>query len=88
MVSRMPELREVFLHRRLFLNRRTAALDAALAGAVASLALRRPWPLLSAVPYARGIRRGSGECVVDLAADLVGAWALARGTLSTRAPVL
>ena len=96
MVARMPELRRAFLYRRVFLSRRSAALDAALLGAAAGLALRRAWPLLAVVPYASLLRArarpygraSAGVAAVEVAADLVGAWSLARGSLRTRRPVL
>ena len=95
-VARMPELRQVFLYRRLFLNRRTATLDAALLGAGAALALKRSWPLVASVPYARLVRRRAGPhgrsgarvAAVDVAADLVGAWSLLLGTVRARSAVL
>jgi hypothetical protein len=97
LVRRIPELREEFLYRRWFLNRRTAALDLALIGAAAALACRRPAPLLAAIPYANAIRRHAlhsdfertGLLVAaELAADAVGAAALAIGSLRSRSPVL
>ncbi|MGI9021606.1 MAG: glycosyltransferase family 2 protein [Solirubrobacterales bacterium] len=96
MAAKMPELRDAFFYRRLFLNRRSAALDGALAAVAAALVLRRGWPLAGALPYAgevyRRARRYRGRAAevaaVDVAADLVGAWALARGSLRSRTPVL
>ncbi len=96
MVAKMPELRAAFLHRRLFLNERTAALDCALVGALAAARLRRPWPLLLGLAYARRVRsRARGHAVpaaevaaADVAGDLVGALALARGSVAARTPVL
>ena len=52
LARRVPELREDFFFARTFLNRRSAAFDLALAGAVAAVAARRPAPLLAAAPYA------------------------------------
>jgi len=96
MVGKMPELRRAFLHRRLFLNERTAALDAALAGLAAAALARRPWPLIAAVPYAGVVRQGArGQsrpaaevAAVHVLADLIGAAALARGGVASRTPVL
>jgi glycosyltransferase involved in cell wall biosynthesis len=96
MAAKMPELRDAFFYRRFFLNSRSAAFDVALVGVLAGLLLRRPWPLIAAAPYARHVRRraapygryGAKIAAVDLAADLVGAWALARGSLKARSPVL
>lgn len=96
MTQRMPELRRQFLYRRWFLNRRTAALDAALCAVSAATLLRCLWLLAGALPYARLVlgrarpfgRRAVAVAVVDAAADLVGAQALVRGSLRYRAPVL
>lgn len=98
MVAKMPELRHAFLHRRLFLNRRTAAFDAAVASLGAAALARDPWPLLATLPYARILVRGARVrsqgrspvevAVVDALADLVGAAGLARGSLESGTPVL
>lgn len=96
MVAKMPELRRAFLHRRLFLNQRTAALDAALTGLAAAGLARRPWPLVAALPYAalvsrraRGQSRSMAEvAAVEVLADLNGAAALVRGSVASRSPVL
>jgi len=104
MTARMPELRSSFLHRRWFLNRRTARLDLAL-GAAAIGALtrrrgRRGWPALAAaLPYALTVRAESARAPheapsraavagADVVADLIGAGALAYGSVRYRAPVL
>ena len=96
MAAKMPELRDHFLYRRLFLNRRTAALDLALAGAGAALALRSPLPLLAAEPYrrmvtarARSFPSGRGQvAAADVAADLVGLASMLRGSARYRSVVL
>ncbi|MDX6667889.1 MAG: hypothetical protein QOK04_1269 [Solirubrobacteraceae bacterium] len=96
MAAKMPELRDTFFYRRLFLTRRTAAVDAAVAGALAALVLRRAWPTVAALPLARLLwlrARGYGRwgpkvAAVDLAADLVTAWALARGSVRAGSVVL
>ena len=74
MARKMPELRRDFFYRRLFLNRRTAALDAAVVGAVGAAVLRSRAPLIAAAPYAAGggqaggpdrraeLERGRGGC--------------------------
>ena len=72
MAARIPELRETFFHRRLFLTPRSAAFDAALAGALLAALSRRPWPLALALPYARLARRRPRAWPVDVAADAVG----------------
>jgi glycosyltransferase involved in cell wall biosynthesis len=87
MAAKMPELRDAFLHRRWFLNHRTLALDLALAGTAAALVARTPLPLAAWIPYFRGARRPTRVAAVDLAADLVGAWALARGSARARSIV-
>jgi glycosyltransferase involved in cell wall biosynthesis len=90
--AQIPELRRHFFYRRAFLNRRSAALDAGLAGAAAALILRSPLPLLAAAPYvrmvlggARGSRRVAGA---QVAADMVGFVSLLHGTLRYRSLLL
>ncbi len=97
MARKMPELRRTFLYRHVFLNRRTARLDLALAACGLGLACRsRAWPIL-AVPYARELwtnsARGSGSpaaavAVADVAADLVSFAALAWGSGRYRSLVI
>ncbi len=60
MAARVPELREHFFYRRVFLSRRTAAFDLALAGAAGGLLLRSPLPLLAAGPTRA--RSGAARC--------------------------
>jgi hypothetical protein len=93
----VPELREDFFFARTFLNRRSAAFDLALAGAVAAVAARRPAPLLAAAPYAalavadarRWGRRALPQVLAaGLAADTVGAGALAWGSARARSVLL
>ncbi|WP_205698094.1 glycosyltransferase family 2 protein [Conexibacter sp. SYSU D00693] len=96
-VRRIPEMREVFCWHRVFLNRRTAAFDLAVAGLAAAAVTRRPWPALAAAPYARtawrhasfrgGRRRGPLVLAVDVAADAVGLGAMALGSMRYRAPL-
>lgn len=97
LVAAVPELRDELLFRRMFLSRRTAALDLALAGALVGVAGRRPAALLAAVPYVYqlgrraapwGGRLAAKAALGDLAADLAGAVALARGSAATRTVVL
>lgn len=96
MVAKMPELRRTFLHRRLFLNERTAALDAALVALAAAALARRPLPLIAALPYAGLVsRRARGQsrpvaevAAVDVLADLTGVAGLVRGSVASRSPVL
>jgi glycosyltransferase involved in cell wall biosynthesis len=96
-VGKIPELRDELLVDRVFLNRRTRALDAAALGAVAALVARSPLPLTLAIPYAltafRGARRWGRRAapralVGDVAADLVGCAALIGGSVRNRTPVL
>lgn len=93
LVRRAPELREVMLYRRVFLNRRAAAWWAAAAGIGAATLARRPLLALAALPYARfvaGDRRAYGARValVRTAGDAVGAAERARASLKERTPVL
>jgi len=97
MARSAPELRRRFLHRRAFLDRRSASFDLALAGAALAARAGSPLPLLLAVPYARAARaraaraERSARCAVlaaDIAADVVGAGALAYGSVRYGSPVL
>jgi hypothetical protein len=96
MADKMPELRGHFLYRRVFLNRRSATLDLALAGAAAALVLRSPLPLVAAEPYRRtvmGRAQGFGArrrvvAAADVAADLVGLASMVRGSVRYRSVVL
>ncbi len=56
MAARMPDLRDEFLYRRVFLNRRTARLDLALVAAAIALRTGSPLPLLLTAPYLRVAR--------------------------------
>jgi glycosyltransferase involved in cell wall biosynthesis len=93
----VPELRDAFFWRRWFLSQRTAAFDAALAGAALAAWRRSPLPLAAALPYARhlagdwrqwGPRRGLRVAAVHAAADAVGFVSLVRGSLRSRSVVL
>jgi glycosyltransferase involved in cell wall biosynthesis len=98
LAARIPELREEFLYRRWFLDRRSALFDLAVAGAALSGARRSPVPLLAALPYAREVRRhaarGNGGrpsarvAAADVAADAIGAAALAAGSVRAKSPLL
>ncbi|HEU4657670.1 MAG TPA: glycosyltransferase family A protein [Capillimicrobium sp.] len=94
LVRQVPELRE-HLTAGLFLSRRTAAFDLAVAGVLAAAALRRPWPLALAVPYCRVVgapwpprRSVARRFAADVAADAVGLAALVRGGLRSRTAIL
>ena len=90
----MPELRRSLFFGRLFLTRRSAALDLAVAGIAAAIAKRSPLPLVAAAPYAVSMarygRRWRSPRVagVEVAADAVGLAALMWGSLRSRSPVL
>ena len=95
LARQVPELRRTLGFARLFLSRRTAAFDAALAGCAVAVAARRPAPLVATLPYLREVRRRTGAhpgavrvALVDLAADAVGLAALVRGTIRARCPLL
>jgi glycosyltransferase involved in cell wall biosynthesis len=97
LAARIPELREDFFFARVFLNRRSAAFDAALAGLGTAAATRRAAPLTAAVPYAAlavadarrwGRRALPRVLAANLAADAVGAGALALGSTRARSPLL
>jgi hypothetical protein len=88
MAARIPELRETFFWRRLFLTPRSAAFDAALAGFALAAASRRPWPLALALPYVRIARRRPRAWPVDVVADAVGLASLLAGSARARSPVL
>jgi glycosyltransferase involved in cell wall biosynthesis len=96
LAARIPELREEFLFRRVFLNRRSALFDLALAGAALAAARRSPLALLVALPYARELRghalragaRWPAVAAADAAADAVGAAALVAGSVQARSAVL
>ena len=98
LVAQVPELRTQRLYARWFLNQRTAALDVALLGGLAGLATRRAAPAALAVaPYAAlvlrasarwGARLGPRVAGASVAADLVGAAALVKGSWKWRTVVL
>jgi glycosyltransferase involved in cell wall biosynthesis len=95
-VERIPELRRELLFARVFLNQRSAALDAAALGASAALRRRSAAPLALAIPYAwmlgrdarRWGRRAPVAAAGGLAADVVGMLALLAGSVRRRTPVL
>jgi len=102
MVAKIPELRGSFLYRHWFLNRRSAAFDAAVLGVAGAVAARRasplliPLSLLAALPYLRLAGRtavGWGRlapkvAAADIAADAIGLAALVWGSARRRTPVL
>ncbi len=95
-VAKVPELREGVLHRRVFLNRRTASFDLAAAGLAAAVLSRSRLPLLAALPYLSRLlggalpwrRHAPRVAVADAAADAIGAGALLVGSVRSRTAVL
>lgn len=93
---KIPEIRRQMFFGRFFLNRRTAAFDAALIAACGAAAVRSPLPLVLGVPYlalvigrSKGWRtRAPAAAVVGIAADAVGLFALVQGSLRRRTLVL
>jgi glycosyltransferase involved in cell wall biosynthesis len=101
MAAQMPELRRSFLHRRLFLNWRTARLDAGVAGLAVALASGSPVAAVAMLPYLRTLHATAREraawqgapgvgglAAADVCADLVGLVSLVAGTVKYRSPVL
>jgi glycosyltransferase involved in cell wall biosynthesis len=97
LAARVPELREAFFYRRVFLSPRSAKYDLALLGAVLAVLSTRRLPLLAGVPYLSdvvlsakrwGRRQCPGVAASEVVADTVGAWALARGSIAARRVVL
>lgn len=93
---KVPELRREAFFARIFLTRRTAAVDAAVTGGLAAAIMRSKLPLALALPYlwlaCKGHRPWRSDevkvALVRALADLVGLAALVRGTLRERCPVL
>lgn len=94
LTRRVPELRESFLYRRWFLDRRSATVALAAAGTIAGLSARRPaLAALAAAPYARMLtadarRAGAHVALARAAADAVGLAALVRGSVGARTLLL
>ena len=99
LVSRIPELRDVFAWRRWFLSARTAAFDAALAGLVAAVTLRSFLPLVAVAPYAvvldnegrnraRRRRQIPSLAAVNSVRDAVGFLGLLVGSIRARSVLL
>ena len=96
LAARVPELRDQFFYRRVFLSRRTAMFDAAVAGAAAAALAGTPLPLIAAAPYARHLakrarpfrRRAPLVAAVEVAADAVSVGSLVYGSVRNRSPVL
>jgi glycosyltransferase involved in cell wall biosynthesis len=87
----VPQMRQALILR-VFLSRRTALFDLAVAGVVGAAASRRRWPLLAALPYARrylplssGPRAlASRGALAGLSGDALGALALVWGSIASR----
>jgi glycosyltransferase involved in cell wall biosynthesis len=88
LVNAVPELRDAFLYRRLFLSKRVLQFDLAAAGIATSLLTKRKLPLLAALPYALKIDRRPKVAATALAADTVGAASQLAGSLRAKTPVL
>ena len=94
--AEVPELRRHFMFGRLFLSRRTAAFDAALAGLAAAVVLGSPLPALAALPYLaesaadawRWRTHAPEVMLVGILADAVGLASLAAGSVRSRTLVL
>jgi glycosyltransferase involved in cell wall biosynthesis len=92
----VPELRQAFFYRSLFLSKRSAAFDLAVTGSALAAVSRSRAPLAAALPYAwlagrhalRWGRRAPMVALAGTAADGVGAASLVRGSLRWRTPVL
>ncbi|MEJ7892318.1 MAG: glycosyltransferase family A protein [Solirubrobacteraceae bacterium] len=86
LVRHVPELREAALYRRVFLGRRAALCDLALAGALAANARRSAGPLTLAAPYALEVAkdarawRSARVAGVHAAGDVIGAGARLAGS--------
>jgi glycosyltransferase involved in cell wall biosynthesis len=94
--ARVPELREHFFYRRVFLSKRTAMFDAAAVGIAAAAFAGSPLPLIAAAPYARHLakrarpyrKRGPLVAAVDVAADAVSVGSLLYGSVRNRSLLL
>jgi glycosyltransferase involved in cell wall biosynthesis len=87
LVREVPELR-AHLFGRVFLSRRTAAFDAALAGCLVAACTQRRLTAAAAVPYVLVARAPWRLFAAGLTADAVGFAALVRGSVASRTPVL
>jgi glycosyltransferase involved in cell wall biosynthesis len=94
--ARVPEIRDQFFYRRVFLSKRTAMFDAAAVGVAAAAVARSPLPLIAAAPYARHLakrarpfrKRGPLVAAVDVAADAVSVGSLIYGSVRNRSLLL
>ena len=96
MAARVPELRETLFYRRVFLSRRTAEFDLAVAALALAARRRSLLPGLAATPYAWrvareavGWRRHAARAAAGrILADAVGLAGLLAGGVRARSPVL
>ena len=96
LVRRTPELREVFLWRRVFLGRARLRVWAALLGGAAAVVSRSPAPAAATLPYLwsllrphrPGRRQRLRAAPVLAARDALETVALVRGSIRARSPVL
>ena len=93
LAGQVPELRDEFLFRRVFLTKRSAAVSVAAAGVCAAALARHPVPLAGVVPWALQVRREAERWDLRTAVwraigDAVGAASLWRASLATRTIVL
>jgi glycosyltransferase involved in cell wall biosynthesis len=96
LVEKVPELRDEFFYRKIFLSRRSAAFDLAMAGLLASAALRSRVLLAAGAPYLQFLvgdmlrwrRSGPRAALGELAADAVGMASLVRASVKYGRPVL
>lgn len=96
LAKKIPELRDEFLYRRWFLNRRSAAFDAAVVGVAAAMRSSSMAPLVAVAPYAwlaaksalPWRRHAPKVAAVELLCDGVGFGALLWGSARSRSPVL
>jgi glycosyltransferase involved in cell wall biosynthesis len=98
LVALIPELRETFLHRRLFLSRESARFDLALVCVAIGLVGRRRAPIAAGViPYAMSVWRDAGwsprqerprAAGARIASDALTFVSLIRGSVAARTPVL
>jgi hypothetical protein len=98
LLARIPELRDIFVWRRYFLNKRTAAFDVALFGLALAVVARSRLPLATLLPYLVLLYRETGRFRLTLAErmryagavlarDAVGCVALIRGSVESRSPL-
>jgi GT2 family glycosyltransferase len=97
LVSLIPELRDAFLCRRVFLSPASMRFDLALAGVAAAIAARRGAPVVLALPYAAALGREARRwpraqrgkvAAVTVGADAVTLAALIRGSVAASTVVL